>query len=188
MDLTAWLRINRLGLRSRPPTSAGNTKGCRSDALAPDSTTGLMPPSPPSLTPSGTPNGPAAADYACAHRWPLLTWVSDWILAPNGRHEMRFNCQCGASVSFGEIAVPAAEAAPSSASTSAKQDSPPSAPALTFVPSGLPYTREVIRDVRDGYPVQWCCYDRVNLRLGESLLISVGMDGMAESWRGTVSQ
>lgn len=148
MALTAWLRINRLGLRRSQLTTAPATKAYRSDALAPDSTTGLMPPSPPSPGRSVTPSGGAVHASKCVGSWHCFWMAEIEGLLPRSASP---TCKCGALRLFGATLAPAAEPAPSSASTSAKQDSPPSAPALTFVPSGSPYSREVIRS---GYPVQ----------------------------------
>lgn len=132
MDLTAWLRINRLGLQRGRPILAPATKGSRSDALAPDSTTGLMPPSPPSLTPSGTPNGPVAPSLSSVIE--ELIVVAEILLQESGRVPEGYLVD--AFKWLDATLALAAEPAPSSASTSAKQDSPPSAQALTLAASG----------------------------------------------------
>lgn len=125
-----------LRLMAESPTTAGATptaptRGVPSDAQAPASTTPTEQTSP-LLVHLDTSNGPVAPGSECAqgrHNWGDLSLAYDTFLmaGERGLTQQTFTpiCDsCGASMSFVRTPVPAA--APTS-STSAKQDSRPSA-------------------------------------------------------------
>lgn len=135
MEMQAWLRLNRLGLRRSRLITVPVTKAPQWDALAPGPTTGLIPASQPSPTPSDKPTGPAVPSLSSVIG--ALSSAVATLLEDSGRSAESYLGDVWEWLDA--IAAPDAEtppSAPSSVSTSAKPDSESSAPHWGTAPCG----------------------------------------------------